>query len=86
MSAPTLTKIEREQIEAVRAVLAPWGLAFEIQKGVGKHIKLKVAGPRAHANGVIILPCTPRNAGAAVDMARQQAARCVRDINRRLGL
>jgi hypothetical protein len=82
-SAIHLTKAARLQVEAIREVLAPWGLASQLVNE-GPHMCLKVTGPRG---GVwrLMIAGTPRDADAAVVMARGKARRLVRQINGRAG-
>lgn len=79
-----LTKAERRQVEAIRAVLAPWGLQSELVSE-GPHKALKITGPHG---GVwrLLFASTPRDADAAVQLVRQKTQRLVREINGRLGL
>jgi len=83
MSGPRLTKVERAQIEAARAVLSPWGLASAVEMG-GKHVILRVWA-RCGAEHRLAIMCTPRNPDDAVDFARQKAVRLMRLINERAG-
>lgn len=83
MSALSLTKIERLQLEIMRQELTPWGLSSAVVMG-GKHLILKVWGPDG---GVyrLVLACTPRSDGHTLNFARQNARRLVRTINGRAG-
>lgn len=83
MSGLRLTKIERLQLDVMRQELTPWGLPTALMMG-GKHLKLKVWG-RDGAAHVLIISCTPRNDGMALDHARQKARRLARELAEREG-
>lgn len=83
MSQVRLTKAERRQLEAVDAVLAPWGLHYELERT--HHLIAVIQGPKG-GRWRLLLACTPRDDDAAVEMARQKARHVVRQINARLGL
>lgn len=76
-----LTKVERGQVEAVAEVLKPWGLAWALER---THHLIMVLKDRRGGKWRLLLACTPRNAGDAVDIARQKAKRLVREINARV--
>lgn len=83
MSQMHLTKAERRQVEAVEAQLKPWGPSYTLERT--QHLVAVIAGPKG-GHWRLVLACTPRNADAAIDMARQKTRRIIRDINTRLGL
>jgi hypothetical protein len=78
-----LTRAMRDQIDAIREVLRPWGLQSDLAYD-GPHLAVKVHGPRG---GVwrLTIASTPRDAANAVGVARQNAKRLVREINSRAG-
>lgn len=78
-----LTRAERLQVDAIREVLRPWGLTSELVND-GPHKALKITGPRG---GVwrLSFTSTPRDMGNAVQHARQNAQRLLRQINGRAG-
>lgn len=83
MSQARLNKAERRQLEAVAAVLAPWGLGYTLERT--KHLVAVIAGPKG-GRWRCIIACTPRDPDDAVDIARHNARHIVAAINRRLGL
>lgn len=83
MSALHLTKPQRLQIEVMRQEISPWGLASAVVMG-GVHMHLKV-WDREGRSHVLVISCTPRDIGHAVNFARQKARRLVRLINERAG-
>ena len=83
MSALTLTKIERLQLDIMRQELTPWALSSAVVRG-GKHLILKVWAPDGSVYR-LVLACTPRSDGHTLDHARQSARRLVRRINERAG-
>lgn len=88
-AAPSLTKCERGQVEAIEAVFKPWGLRTEVGND-GRHKHVKVYGPerRGRCIGVwrVTIVCTPRDPDNAICYAGQTAKRVLRDINAKLGL
>ena len=85
MSQLTLTKIQREQVAAIEAVFAPWGLACRVDK-MGKHAAVFVTGPsdrRGRCIGEWRIPFagTPRDDGRAIASAKTTAQRVLREIN-----
>lgn len=87
MSQLRLTKIQREQYEAILAELEPWGLHHEVVTHQGSHIKVVVAGPPPHGgHWPIALSASPRDAGGSVRFVRSQTKKLVRKINARRGL
>lgn len=83
MSQLHLTKVQRLQIDVMRQELTPWGLGSAIEMG-GQHMRLKVWARDGSVHGLTVL-CTPRDAGDAVNTARQRARRLVRSLNARMG-
>lgn len=82
--ALSITKAQQVQIDAAAEVFRPWGLGYSLEMG-GKHLIMKVAGPRG-GTWKLTIACTPRNADNAADLTRQKAKRLINDINQRLGL
>lgn len=80
----SITRVQRVQIDAAAEVLRPWGLAYELEMG-GKHLLMMVHDPKGGRHKLVIA-CTPRSEGDAIDFARQKAKRLIRDINMRLGV
>lgn len=79
MSArPQFTKAEREQIEAMREALRPFGFTSWVEDKT-KHRHLIVVDPGGGQHKLTIV-CTPQNDGDAVTYARQKAARLARAI------
>lgn len=78
-----LTRWARLQVEAAREVFAPWGLTSELQQD-GGHMYLKVTGPRG-GSWRLVIAGTPRDGDHAVQHARQNAKKLLREINVRAG-
>jgi hypothetical protein len=82
--ALSITKSQQRQIDAAAEMLRPWGLGWSVESG-GKHLIMKVAGPKG---GVwrLVIACTPRDPDNAIAFARQGAKRIINQINTRLGV
>lgn len=83
MSTLRLTKTMRRQIDAIREVLAPWGLGSAIIYD-GPHLVVKVWDRNGGAHRLSIC-CTPKSRDAAVNKAASKAKRLVRLLNERAG-
>ncbi|HYE47280.1 MAG TPA: hypothetical protein VEA44_16065 [Caulobacter sp.] len=85
MSGLALTKAEARQVEAMREIMAPFGLPSEVLVG-GRHKQLVFTLPDA-SKRTLILACTPRDPDGAVKTARSHARRLrdrlIEEITRR---
>lgn len=61
---------ERNTIAVIREVLEPWGFALEVVDG-GKHTAVIAKGPKGH-RAKFTVSCSPRDADAQLNQARQQ--------------
>lgn len=82
--ALSITKAQQRQIDAAAEMFRPWGLGWSVEQG-GKHLIMKVAGPRG-GTWRLVIACTPRDPDHAVAFARQGAKRIINAINTRLKL
>lgn len=78
-----LTKVMREQIEAIREVLSPWCLGTAIVNE-GPHVVVKVFARDGGAHRLTI-SSTPKVRGTAPNKARMAARRLLRFLNERDG-